>query len=342
MFQEIELSELWKKAKVALVDVRSPKEFADFHMPNSINIPLFDNEERAIVGTIYTKETPVAAKQKGLEIFAAKLPAFIKQFKQLNQEVVVYCWRGGMRSKVAATVLDLMDIKVARLKGGIRSYRQWTVSQLEQAPFPKKLVVLNGYTGSGKTLLLQRFKEQGYPVIDIEQMANHRGSVFGEVGLVPANQKTFDAKLVQALKANQQDFFLIEGESRRIGKVTLPESLFKAKEASPQLFIYLPLALRVEIILNAYRPYEHEEEIYLAFARIRKHIHTPIAKQIAQALSNQDFAMAVELLLVYYYDPLYEETLEHYPKAQQVTIKAQNLEEAYDQIMAYLRKQKLV
>ena len=342
MFQEITVTDLLKKQKkneVVSVDVRSPQEFLEFHIPGSINIPLFTDEEREIVGTIYTKESPEAAKQKGLALFSTKLPAFIAQFKLLEKEPVVYCWRGGMRSKTAATVVDLMDINVSRLQGGIRSYRKWTVAQIEEESFSKKLFVLNGYTGSGKTTLLHQLQDLGYPIIDIEKMANHRGSVFGEIGLSSHNQKTFDSLLVQTLKKHSKvPFFLVEGESRRIGKVTLPERLYQKKEASPQLFIYLPLEKRVENILKDYQPEKHPKEILLAFQRIKKHIHTPIAKKIDVSLKNENYQQAVSLLLIYYYDPLYEEKLGNYKPEQRVPIYAKNLEEALEKIIDYLKE----
>lgn len=342
MFRDIELSDLLdkqEKKEIVLIDVRSPREFAEFRIPGSINIPLFNNEEHAEVGTLYQQVSVAAAKQKGLEIFSAKLPWFITQFQALeNNNKVVYCARGGMRSKIAATVVDLMGMKASRLAGGIRSYRKWTVKQLEEEAFSKNMYVLNGYTGAGKTLLLHELRRQGYPILDLEKMANHRGSVFGQVGLTPNNQRTFDSLLVQELRQNKKaPFFLMEGEGRRIGKVTLPKALFKAKESSLQLFIHLPLDQRVENILTDYRPEQNQEEVNAAFERIKKHVHVPVAKQVSQDLAEQNYPSAVALLLQYYYDPLYEHTLESYPKDKQVHIHAENLAEAQEAIIRFIK-----
>ncbi|HLQ40622.1 MAG TPA: tRNA 2-selenouridine(34) synthase MnmH [Tetragenococcus sp.] len=332
MFRDIALSDLLKKQEknlITLVDVRSPKEFAEFRMPGSINIPLFTNEEHAEVGTLYKQVSIEAAKNKGLEIFSAKLPQFIATFQQLEKAPIVYCSRGGMRSKIAATVVDLMGMKVLRLAGGIRSYRKWTVKQLAAESFAKRMYVLNGYTGSGKTLLLKHLKDQNYPVLDLEAMANHRGSVFGEVGLVSNNQRAFDSLLVKKLyDYKESSFWLLEGESRRIGKVCLPQALFERKEASTQLFIHLPLEKRVENILQDYQPEKYQAEVNAAFQRIKKHIHLPIAKKISQDLVEKNYPEAIALLLEYYYDPLYEHTLAHYAKNKQVHIQASSLEEA--------------
>jgi tRNA 2-selenouridine synthase len=340
MFQDMELLDLLKKQKegsIDLIDVRSPQEFADFRIPGSINIPVFDNAERAEVGTIYKQIGPEAAKEKGLEIFSAKLPAFISHFQSLGKERIVYCWRGGMRSKTAATVVDLMELKVSRLNGGIRSYRQWVVKQLETQQFIQKMYVLNGFTGTGKTILLHRLKKVGCPVLDLEGMANHRGSIFGQIGLTPNNQKTFESLLVQEMvHYDDAPFILLEGESKRIGKATLPASLYDAKENSVQIFIHLPVEKRIENILREYHPDEHRDGVIEAFHRIQRHIHTPIAKEIDENLKTGNFASAVKLLLEYYYDPRYEHTLNQYPDDKQVHIYADDLDEAFEKLLSLI------
>lgn len=340
MFQDMELLDLLKKQKegsIDLIDVRSPQEFADFRIPGSINIPVFDNAERAEVGTIYKQIGPEAAKEKGLEIFSAKLPAFISQFQSLGKERIVYCWRGGMRSKTAATVVDLMGLKVSRLNGGIRSYRQWVVKQLETQQFTQKMYVLNGFTGTGKTILLHRLKKAGCPVLDLEGMANHRGSIFGQIGLTPNNQKTFESLLVQEIAHYENaPFMLLEGESKRIGKATLPSSLYEAKESSVQVFIHLPMEKRIDNILREYHPDEHRDGVIEAFHRIQRHIHTPIAKEIDENLNIGNFASAVRLLLKYYYDPRYEYTLKQYPDDKQVHIYADDLDEAFEKLLSLI------
>ena len=194
MFREITLTDLFKLQKKeahTIVDVRSPMEFHEATIPGSINIPVFNDEERAEVGTIYKQIGKEAAMDRGLAIFSQKLPAFIQAFKQVETPLTVFCWRGGMRSKTAATVLDLMGIHANQLSGGIRSYRRWVVQVLEEADFRPELLVLNGNTGSGKTAILRHLLKKAYPVIDFEKMAGHRGSIFGQIGQHPSNQKNF-------------------------------------------------------------------------------------------------------------------------------------------------------
>ncbi|SFK14878.1 tRNA 2-selenouridine synthase [Marinilactibacillus piezotolerans] len=300
-----ELFQSKEQGKTIVVDVRAPKEFEEATIPGAINIPLFTDDERAQVGTLYKQQGQEAAKDLGLEIFSKKLPAFIQEFKQLKVPVTVFCWRGGMRSKTAATVLDLMGVPVNRLTGGIKAYRQWMQEQLDTLSIPS-LYVLNGHTGNGKTLVLHQLKEEGYPVIDLEGMANHRGSIFGHIGLKPNNQRMFDLLLGEALLRYQNEpFILIEGESNRIGKVIIPERFYQLKEKSPQLFIHLPIEERVKNILADYSPHDYHDEFVESFKRIKRRIHTPVANATDKLLEQKDYPLVVENLLTHYYDPRY-------------------------------------
>lgn len=322
-----------------LIDVRSPKEFHEATIPGSINIPVFDNDERAEVGTLYKQVGQEAAKQRGLEIFSQKLPEFIASFQEMNTPMTIFCWRGGMRSKTAVTVLELMGIHANRLQGGIRSYRHWVMEELDKQAFSPRLCVLNGYTGTGKTILLKKIAALGYPVIDLEQMAGHRGSIFGQIGLEPSKQKEFDARLVTAMHQYEKEpFVFVEGESKRIGKVQLPDFFFKKKEEGLQLFIDLPLEERVTVILNEYEPWKNPEQFKEAFGIIKKRIHIPIAKEIENCLEFADYSTAVRLLLEYYYDPRYQHTNDQYTQDQSVKVQASNPDEALDQVLTFIQE----
>ncbi|GAA0431006.1 tRNA 2-selenouridine(34) synthase MnmH [Lentibacillus halophilus] len=340
MFQDISLQELFKqqqKGELTAIDVRSPKEFQETTIPGSINIPVFTDDERSEVGTLYNQKSKEAAEQRGLEIISAKLPDFIHAFQQIDTPKVVFCWRGGMRSKTAATVTDLMGMDVSRLQGGIRSYREWVVNELEKANFPPSIVVLNGNTGTGKTTILHRLWENGYPVIDLEGMAGHKGSIFGHIGVDPANQKQFDARLIHAIHQYENaPFVLMEGESKRIGNVAIPTFLNEKKEHSLQLFIDLPMEQRIRNILEDYQPWNHPDAFLEAYRRIQKRIHTPVAKQIDNDLQTGYYSQAIRQLLDYYYDPRYEHTTEKYPADQTKHIHAANVDEATSQIEQWL------
>ncbi|KKB33777.1 tRNA 2-selenouridine(34) synthase MnmH [Bacillus thermotolerans] len=340
MFQDIPINELLalkSQGELTVIDVRSPSEYKEATIPGSMNIPFFNDEERAEVGTLYKQVSPQAAKERGLEIVSAKLPAFVKEFSEIEGKKAVFCWRGGMRSKTSATVLSLMGIKALRLEGGYRSYRHWVVEQLESMELKQEAYVLNGNTGSGKTTILHRLREEGFPVIDLEGMAGHRGSIFGQIGLNPHNQKTFDALLVENLKRLESSpFLLFEGESKRIGKVTLPKFFSEKKEQGIQLFIDMPVEERVLHILDDYQPWNHKQECLDAFSRIKKRIHTPIAKQIEEDLLSDNYSSAVRSLLEHYYDPLYRHSTDQYPEDRKVLLKVKNIDEAVEAVRDYV------
>lgn len=336
MFQDITVADLFSlhAHKHTTVDVRSPSEFYEATIPGSVNIPIFSDEERAEIGTLYKKVSKEAAIERGLELFSVKLPAFIGQCKQIGTPLTVFCWRGGMRSKTAATVLDLMGVEVKRLSGGIRNYRQWVVNELEKGDFPPDLIVLNGYTGSGKTILLHRLTKQGFPILDLEQFAGHRGSIFGQIGLAPHNQKKFDSLLIHEMhKHFKEPFVFIEGESRRIGKVCVPSFLFDKKEQGTHVFIHLPIEERVRLLLDTYKPWQSPADFNEAYQRIKRRIHVPIAKEIEVALQTSQFDRAVHLLLQHYYDPRYAYSTTRQPHENNQVIHACSIDDAYEQLL---------
>lgn len=332
MFSNITVEELVpaiEKEEMVLIDVRSPTEFKNFSIPGSINIPFFDDAERAEIGTLYKQVSVEAAKERGLEIISAKLPEFVRKFKEIKGNMAVFCWRGGMRSRTTATLLSLMNIHVHRLEGGIRIYRKWVVAQLEEMAAPAQAFVLNGLTGAGKTRVLKALQKEGYPVIDFEGMANHKGSIFGQIGLEPHNQKVFDSLLVHRLrKLEEAPYVLFEAESHRIGKVVIPPFLCELKNQSTHLVIEMPMDERVQEILEDYRPWDYPEECLEAFHRIKSRIHVPIAGQIEMDLEAGRFSSAVQQLLEQYYDSRYKHTEHQYPAAQKKFLQVGNVEEA--------------
>ncbi len=339
MFQDITIEQLREQQKnkpYVMIDVRSPSEYRDATIPGSINIPLFDDQERAEIGTLYTRTSVQAAKERGLEIVSAKLPAFIREFAKIPERKVVFCWRGGMRSRTTATLLSLMDIHVYRLSGGYRAYRRWVVETLSAYELKSRVVVLHGHTGTGKTAILRRLEAEGYPVLDLEKLAGHRGSIFGGVGLQAHNQKTFEALLLERLiELQDSPYVVLEAESKRIGKVVLPEWLMQKKEAGLAIRIEAPVEARVRQILEDY-PTEDKNVYIKAFNVIRERIHTPIAKEIAACLEAEEYEPAVRLLLEYYYDPRYSHTTEQYVPSPQISLNVSDLDDAVSQVRAVL------
>lgn len=341
MFQDItleELLELQQKKELTLIDVRSPSEYKDATIPGSLNIPLFDDTERAEIGTVYKQVSIQSAKERGLEIVSAKLPSFVRTFQELPAQKAVFCWRGGMRSKTTATVLSLMGIRVYRLTGGFRAYRKWVVDVLEHFETLPRAYVINGHTGTGKTQILRQLKEEGYPVLDLEGLAGHRGSIFGQIGLEAHNQKTFESLLVQELlKLKDAPYVLFEAESHRIGKVVLPSFIVNEKETNTQLFIEMPMETRIRHIIEDYRPWEHHEACMDAFQLIKKRIHTPIAKEIEEHLREARYEEAIRLLLEHYYDPRYDYATGQYSSIRH-TIHACSVGEAVNSIKKQLEE----
>jgi len=340
LFQDLawdELLELRRRGETVLIDVRSPSEYAESTIPDSLNIPLFNDEERAEVGTLYKQESVEAAKERGLAIVSAKLPAFVRKFSEIPGRKVVFCWRGGMRSKTTATVLSLMGIHVCRLTGGYRAYRRWVTDALETIDFRPPLYVLHGHTGTGKTAILAMLKTRGYPVIDLEAIAGHRGSIFGHVGMRSHNQKTFDSLLMEdLLRYAEAPFVLIEAESSRIGKSVLPGFLIRQKDEGRHIWLEMPTAVRVRQIVADYRPQEHKEEMLEAYRRIKSRIHTPIAVEIESCLLAERYDQAAAMLLENYYDPRYAFSSAGYPVDDADIVRAQSVEEAADAIAKLL------
>lgn len=340
MFRDIPVEQLFRNPadsdKPVLIDVRSPSEYEESTIPGSINIPIFNDEERAEIGTLYKQVSQSVATDRGLEIFAAKMPELVKQFKELPGNKVVFCWRGGMRSKAVATIVDLMGLPVKRLQGGYRAYRNWVVERLEQYELPPRCIVVNGYTGSGKTKILERLADLGHPVLDLERYAGHRGSTFGGIGLKPSNQKTFDSLLVQQLETvREAPYFLIEAENKRIGKISVPEFIAQAKDEGTMVVIEMPLEERVRNIIREYEPENHQAEFVESFLKIKKRLPTEIGKEVHAQLETGDFETAFGHLLTYYYDPLYQKSFDNYTN-ETVVIRAADVGEAVERILELL------
>jgi len=318
--KQIEINDLLNsKKKFMLIDVRSPSEYEEFHIPGAVNLPLFSNEERAEVGTLYKQKGPEYAKVRGIEIFSHKLSAFYQEVRALTREAeqtVIYCWRGGMRSKSVANFMTVMGVVCWQLVGGIRSFRKLVTEQLcafsqEKKPF----VVIEGYTGSRKTDILKQLDDKGYPVIDLEGLAAHRGSIFGSVGLRPKSQKAFECGLWQRLLAlKDAPYYIIEGESKRIGRVVLPSFINEGKERGEHIMIDYPFKLRIEAILEEYRPNENKEAINEAFSHLKKYLQPPLLEELAVALENEKYELFISYLLERYYDPRYRHKLKNYPR----------------------------
>lgn len=296
------------------VDLRSPEEYALAHIPGAINLPLLENEERALVGLIYKRQSPEAAIDKGFELIAPKLPEFHRAIKDAacKREVILYCWRGGMRSQSLSQVLHVLDTKHCRLKGGYKSFRRYVLDYFEK-PFKKELIVLDGLTGVGKTEILQELRKMGLPAIDLEDLANNRGSVFGNVGLSgQPTQKHFEGLLFwECFKYRHFPKLVVECESQRIGNVMIPASFFAAMGKAYRVLVYDDFNNRVRRLVATYTERGHansEEQLKNAINNLRKRIGNKKTDHLLLLLTKKDYREIVRILLKDYYDPLY-----HYP-----------------------------
>lgn len=338
--KEITVEELSTLEKPIFIDIRSPIEFQDGSIPGAINVPLFSNEERQEIGTIYKHVGQAAAKWRAMELVSPKIPNMLHEIKSHTDkgEVVVYCWRGGMRSKAVVTFLEFAGIYAWRLVGGYKAFRHYILEQIPSM-IPNKAVVLHGMTGVGKTEILKILKRKGYPVLDLEEMAGHRGSIFGTIGLGEGNnQKTFDSLLFKGLLDLQgADYFLVEAESKRIGKAVQPEKLMDVKFTGLNLFIHSPLEQRVKHLISEYvRPYKHQswyhEKISLGMDRVLKRIKDiEIKNRLSEALAEHNYEAMIPILLEFYYDPRYDYARLDYQN-EFIDIYADNYQDAAEKI----------
>ena len=238
-----------------IIDVRAPSEWAEDHVPGAISLPVLDDDERARVGTIYKQVAPFAARKIGAALVAKNAARHLEgplADKPGGWRPLVYCWRGGQRSGSFASILAQIGWRVEIVEGGYKSWRHLVVDALYDAPFPCPVVVLDGNTGSAKTDILNRLPARGFQVIDLEGIANHRGSLFGHMGEQPS-QKAFEGRLAVALaRLDPSRPVVVEAESSRVGEVRLPPKLWRAMVAAPRVAIAATRAARAGYLVTAY------------------------------------------------------------------------------------------
>jgi tRNA 2-selenouridine synthase len=297
------------------IDVRSPAEFEHAHIPHALNLPLFDNEQRVLIGTTYKKQSREAAIKVGLPLFGNKMlpmietvEAWIKDGQKENDltkpTIYVHCWRGGMRSAAVAWLLDLYGYKVIQLTGGYKAYRNWVLAQFT---IPYSLKVLGGYTGSGKTEILHALQEKNYAVIDLEGLAHHKGSAYGAIGQLPQpSQEMFEnivaEKLLEVNK--KQKSIWIEDESQRIGTVLIPTPLFHLMRNSTCYFMTIPFEQRLNFIVEGYGSFD-QKSLIEATMRIQKRLGGLETKTAIDFITAGALKEAFSILLKYY-DKWYE------------------------------------
>jgi tRNA 2-selenouridine synthase len=300
-----------------IIDVRSPAEYAEDHIPGAISAPVLDDEQRAEVGTLYTQVSPFAAKKRGAALIARNIAQHIDTLfsgKAKQWKVLVYCWRGGQRSGAMAHVLAQVGWSVGRLDGGYKTYRRQVLADIETLPDTLNFRVVCGPTGSGKSRLLHVLREQGAQVLDLEALAQHRGSLLGNLpGEVQPAQKMFDSRLWDALRHfDAQRPVFVEAESKKIGLINTPESLLNKMRTSECLTIEAPVAARVQLLMEDYKHFLSDPELLIQRLTPLLPLHGRQVLDHWQMLAEEGkWAELVEKLLAQHYDPAYRRSTAH-------------------------------
>lgn len=289
------------------IDVRSPGEFAAGHIPGAQNIPLFSDDERARVGTLYKQTSPEAAMKEGLAIAGTKMPEYleaIQPFLADNKSLLIHCWRGGKRSEALQWLFNFCGITVSRLEGGYRSYRNNLHEFFKDQNFD--LRILGGHTGSGKTEILYELESAGQQVIHLETLAHHKGSAFGTIGekVQPTNEQFENDLFAAFLKLDPSKPIWIENESRNIGRVFLPEPLWYKMRASVLYTIQVPHDVRLKRVLSYYSDPSDPQELSASFDKIRKRLGGLDYQNAITAIGSGDLETAATIALKYY-DKMY-------------------------------------
>lgn len=342
--KRVQIHEFLRPGKAALLlDVRSPGEYNHAHIPGAVSLPLFTDEERRVVGTAYKQDSREAAIKIGLDYFGPKMRRMVEEVEKLmgNEQpaisngadcrlpaarcVFLYCWRGGMRSGAVAWLLTLYGFDVTVLAGGYKAFRNHVLTSFEQ---PYAFKILGGYTGSGKTELLQQLKDAGETIIDLEGLAVHKGSAFGNIGMPPQpTQEMFENLLsCELLKVSGQWSVVntaaegssltthrssltiwLEDESQRIGSVNIPAALWQTMRTSPVYFLDIPFEERLKRITEQYSVCDRER-LADGIGRIRKRLG-PLQTKTALQLLADDKARECFGILLHYYDKHYAKGL---------------------------------
>lgn len=311
MYKTVDYMDLELDGDYILVDVRSSGEYEKFTIPGAMNIPIFDNEERKIIGTVYKNESVEKAKKLGIQMVSAKLLVLYEQFSALrsgHRSIVIFCERGGMRSSSLWALFNSIGLKVVKLEGGYKGYRAAVNELLPKLVEEITFIMLHGHTGTGKTQLLQLLQQKGMDVLDLEGLANHRGSLLGEVGLPDriTSQKSFESQMLEQLRRRKSNIVFIEAESSKIGTLSLPKYLHNKMKAGVHILVEGSLAARAQRIIGEYITGEESKaELLEAVNELEKFIGKRKVEALRELITEENYKEAAERLMLEHYDPLY-------------------------------------
>jgi tRNA 2-selenouridine synthase len=298
----------------AILDARSPSEFAHDHIPGAINCPVLYDDERARVGTLYKQVSPFEARKVGAALVAINVARHIQELFQAHPKgwtPLVYCWRGGQRSGAFTHILRQVGWSAQRLNGGYKTWRSFVLTELAQLPQQFNFEVISGPTGSAKTKILQALAAQGQQVLDLEGLACHKGSVLGELPrTAQPSQKMFDTLLLDTLsRLDPQRPVYVEAESKRIGQVQLPDALFEKINHSPWLSVQASLEARVAFLLRDYAYLFDDPQLTAQLERLKVNCGQERVARWKGLVEQKDFATLVSELLTEHYDHFYKRSL---------------------------------
>lgn len=301
MPREIDIRTFLQKAdSIPVIDVRTPAEFKQGHIPTAHNIPLFSNKERASVGISYKQEGQHEALIKGLDFAGPKMTKFVRKAFQIarQKQLLLYCWRGGMRSASMAWLFETAGLQCSLLRGGYKSFRQFVLAHFDHA-FP--FIVIGGLTGAGKTAALQSLAELGEQILDLEALAHHKGSAFGNLGeKTQHSTEHFENKLCWELLAlDRKRAIWIEDESRNIGRNTLPSGIYHQIRSAPLILLDIPRMNRVERLVENYAGFS-KDELCESIQKISQRLGGDITRRAIEALKKGNYKLTAEMVLQYY------------------------------------------
>jgi len=346
MIKSIEYSQIdqnYINDKYVLIDVRSPGEYKTATIPGAVNVYLFNDEERKVIGTVYVQESVEKAKKLGVEVVSKNLPIIYEKITELEKEyrkLIFFCARGGMRSSSLVSLLGSLGVNTLKLRGGYKGYRAYINEKLPKIIKEINFIVIHGNTGTGKTDILKNLSLKGYDILDLEGAANHRGSLLGSVGLGCENsQKQFESLVYHSLKNRKSNYIFVEGESKRIGNIIIPEFIYSAMMEGKHLNITADIDFRVKNIIKDYVKSDNsgvknnDSEIIEALNKLRKYISDKRIDNYIKEIKACNYEWVAEELMIKYYDPMYENKEFNYD----LNIKNNDIEESCNNIISWIK-----
>jgi len=332
--EDITFEESQKIINPLYVDVRAPIEYNEDHIPGAVNLPIFNDEERKEIGTMYKMVGKVDAVKRGTEIGGRRIVDIINSLSEIkDKEIIIYCARGGMRSAAVASLISSLGIRTYRIIDGYRSFRKMVMDRLATIEIKPQVFVLQGLTGAGKTEILKVTQN----AVDLEDMAGHRSSIFGGIGLQQNSQKRFETLLWQRLEElEKEEFVLFEGESKKVGNSHIPENIFVQMRKAPAIYIETPIERRVAIIRKEYTGFNEDERILRTVNTLRTKLGASKTDTLIDLYNRGDLDEFIKILLLDYYDTLYRHTLDKFEYLAR--IENNNTAETSRQVLEVIKK----